>query len=252
MRHTVMNMSGIYDEFPYETQWNEMTLLQLEQLPGTNCYCSEQAEEEIRDRIRERPVQGIHFLDSGNYHYLSKIWMEKIQEPFVLFVMDHHTDMQPSLFAELLSCGDWIEKAADTNRNLCHIYLAGPPEEDLAQIDKRHKDILTVCSQEDIRKGKLNCMIEEMQRDLPVYVSLDKDILRTEDAKTPWTQGDMTLEQMCDVLKLLKNTQTILGVDICGEGENDLVCTDQEKMVNYRTNVKLLHLLLPWFSAMTE
>lgn len=252
MRHTVMNMSGIYREFPYETHWEAMAVIQMEQLQGTNCYCSSQAEEEIRERIRERPVQGIHFLDSGNYHYLSKIWMEKIQEPFILFVMDHHTDMQPSLFAELLSCGDWIEKAADTNRNLRHIYLAGPPGEDIAQIHKRHEAMLTTCSQEEIHQGGLIRMIEQMEEELPVYVSLDKDILGTEDAKTQWTQGDMTLGQMCDVLKLLKSRKTILGVDICGEGENDQSATDQEKWINCRTNERLLELLDPWFSSVTE
>ena len=37
---------------------------------------------EIRKRIQEYSYEGIHFLDSGNYHYLSKFWLEKVQQPF--------------------------------------------------------------------------------------------------------------------------------------------------------------------------
>ena len=50
-----------------------------------------------------RAQEGIHFLDSGNYHYVSKIWMEKIEEEFELLVLDHHTDMQPPMFGDILS-----------------------------------------------------------------------------------------------------------------------------------------------------
>ena len=36
----------------------------------------------------------IHFLDSRKLPYVSKIWLDKIEEEFELLVFDHHTDMQ--------------------------------------------------------------------------------------------------------------------------------------------------------------
>ena len=69
----------------------------------------------------------IHFLDSGNYHYVSKIWLDKIEEEFELLVFDHHTDMQMPMFGNILSCGGWIQAALDTNTRLKRVYLAGPP-----------------------------------------------------------------------------------------------------------------------------
>lgn len=40
---------------------------------------------------------GIHFLDSGNYHYVTKLWLDQVKEPFDLLVLDHHTCWRYSL-----------------------------------------------------------------------------------------------------------------------------------------------------------
>ena len=70
-----------------------VTQLDCQDIPGTNCYCDSLAEEEIGKRIAPFGPEGIHFLDSGNYHYLTKLWLELVKVPFELLVFDHHTDM---------------------------------------------------------------------------------------------------------------------------------------------------------------
>ena len=65
---------------------------------SVNCYCTPEAEAEMKTRIKDLEFSGIHFLDSGNYHYLSKFWIEKIEKPFSPLVFDHHTDMQEASF----------------------------------------------------------------------------------------------------------------------------------------------------------
>ena len=87
------------------------------------------AQEEIRKRIQEYSYEGIHFLDSGNYHYLSKFWLEKVQQPFSLILFDHHTDMQPSAFFGLLSCGSWVKEVLETNPYVKEVCVVGPPKE---------------------------------------------------------------------------------------------------------------------------
>ena len=61
--------------------------------------------QQIQDKIKDLSVHGIHFIDNGNYHYLTKLWIEKIDEPFILVVFDHHSDMQKPLYQDFLSCG---------------------------------------------------------------------------------------------------------------------------------------------------
>ncbi|HIX36291.1 MAG TPA: arginase, partial [Candidatus Blautia pullistercoris] len=93
MRPIIMDFSGIYRE---EDFWEgqEPVWLDFQELQGVNGYCAPEAETAIKGKIRDLPVRGIHFLDSGNYHYLSKFWLEKLREPFSLLVFDNHTDMQ--------------------------------------------------------------------------------------------------------------------------------------------------------------
>ena len=109
-----MNFTHVYEQERFindiHFQWIDCT-----DLNGTNCYCDAEAAKVIRQRMAPYLPEGIHFIDSGNYHYISKFWTDKIKTPFSLVVFDHHPDMQPSLFDNLMSCGCWVKKVLDTN-----------------------------------------------------------------------------------------------------------------------------------------
>lgn len=68
-------------------------LLDFSSVPGTSCYLDEEARQILRGALVKEGYQGIHFLDSGNYHYVTLLFIEQIQEPFRLLVFDNHTDM---------------------------------------------------------------------------------------------------------------------------------------------------------------
>ena len=119
-----MNFTGVYENQEFYQDLGAVWL-ELGDIQGTNCYCDEEAEAAIKERISLMEPSGIHFLDSGNYHYVSKIWLDKIEEEFELLVFDHHTDMQMPMFGNILSCGGWIQAALDTNKRLKRVYLAG-------------------------------------------------------------------------------------------------------------------------------
>jgi arginase family enzyme len=50
-----------------------------------------------------------------------------------------------------------------------------------------------------------------------VYISIDKDCLRPEDAMTDWEQGQLSLEEVVAGIHILKAQCHIIGADICGE-----------------------------------
>lgn len=62
-----------------------------------------------------------------------------------------------------------------------------------------------------------------------VYISIDKDVLRTDDAVTNWSNGDMTLMELQAVLRIVYAHERVMGVDITGECSN---------MLDYATEVK--------------
>ena len=93
----LMNFSGIYRE---EEFWKnrQVSWIELQDVCGTNCYCDEEAIAEINKRTENYPTAGIHFIDSGNYHYMTRLWLTRMDQPFCLLVYDNHTDMQPPAF----------------------------------------------------------------------------------------------------------------------------------------------------------
>ena len=66
-----------------------------------------------------------------------------------------------------------------------------------------------------------NTFFRNLRADLPMYISVDKDVLCTADASTTWSQGDMSLEKLQKFLEIVLQQQQILGMDICGECDPD-------------------------------
>lgn len=218
-----------------------ITQLDCQDIPGTNCYCDSLAEEEIGKRIAPFGPEGIHFLDSGNYHYLTKLWLELVKVPFELLVFDHHTDMQRPAFGGILSCGGWIREALETNENLKHVILVGPPqsamEETEKELSKDGAELLekvTWISEEEflqnvekpnwIQKLCGQCNVTGAEADekeqLPLYISIDKDILSESEGKTNWDQGNVALGQVLHFIDVYLQQipgRQIIGMDICGE-----------------------------------
>ena len=120
----LMNFSGIYRE---EEFWKnrQVSWIELQDVCGTNCYCDEEAIAEINKRTENYPTAGIHFIDSGNYHYMTRLWLTRMDQPFCLLVYDNHTDMQPPAFGGILSCGGWIAAALEELENLKYVILVG-------------------------------------------------------------------------------------------------------------------------------
>lgn len=237
----VMNFSGVYErEHFYENR--EVLRIDGKEIPGTNCYCDEGAQNLLRERIRELPPEGIHFIDSGNYHYMSCFWLEKIKEPFCLLVFDNHTDMQPPAFGGLLSCGGWIAEALERLPHLSQVLLIGPTEEAVRQTEGAFGQRVCILTRERLKQageimGAGEGVPEKIFSGLPVYISLDKDILSREEVCVNWDQGEMSLDELKKWISVIctgvkSAGAQILGADICGEdgadrpeslGENDRV-----------------------------
>lgn len=219
----LFNFTGAYEKQEF---WKEYDPVRLDcrNMPGTNCYCDQEARALLEERINQLPLHGMHFLDSGNYHYITRLWLERVDRPFALLVIDNHTDMQPPAFGGLLSCGGWAADAAESLPLLKKIWLAGPGCADLEQIPGHVKEKLTAFSGEELAIGEnWRNMLGQIPADLPLYVSIDKDVLTKEEVPLNWNQGETCLEQLVQALGCVWNTpgREIIGVDICGECRED-------------------------------
>ncbi len=195
-----MHLSGLYEEESWFLQGSRV--LDFRTLEGTNCYCSPAAAEELRSAIRDIGPQGIHWIDTGDYHYLSLLWMELISEPFCLALFDNHPDDQGGAFDEgMLSCGNWVKAARESLPNL-------------------KKDFLNVS---DLPDG------------LPVYLSIDLDVLTRQYARTDWDQGQMALSELVSDIGRIAAGHRIIGADVCGGLTVGKGASEEDLRINFRT-----------------
>lgn len=185
-------------------RFREVELIGLE---GANCYCDDDASEAIRAAIRGLGPEGTHWIDTGDYHYLSYFFLEKIDEPFQLVLFDNHPDDQEDAFgAGLLSCGGWVRKAEDTL---------------------------------PMMKGVLWNSIDAYPS-LPVFLSIDIDVLAETYARTDWDQGTMSLEKLLSEIMDLKSHFRIIGVDICGGITTDKGGCAEDFRINLETKARII------------
>ncbi|HAX33376.1 MAG TPA: arginase [Coprococcus sp.] len=237
----------------------------------TDMYCSKNAYEKIWGRIEPYGIQGIHYIDSGNYHYITKIITDHITEPFGLVMYDHHTDMQIPMVPEMMSCGDWAGQTLIQNKNLRQLVVVGPPESDIEQTLESYSGSqsgrLLTFSAEDLHGDLLENKLKLIRTDLPLYISIDKDVLGTEYTETNWSQGDMSIDGLERLLGVFlggqgeeKNTDAcrnderyaggirhsrILGVDVCGEVQTDISVPEylEAEEKNEKVNIELFRFI---------
>ena len=210
-------------------------------IEGTSCYCDPEAEEVLATLLREVPTDTVHWLDSGDYHYLSRLTTDRIAEPFDLVVFDHHTDMQEPAFGDILSCGGWVRSALRRNPFLHHVLLVGVAPELAAECD-RSGGRVTVVDRTALPAPEV---LPRLLRDhLPIYLSIDKDVLHPDFARTDWDQGTMTLPALEAFVEALADSRPLMGADMCGEIPACKGGTERDFLHNASTNIRLNRLLL--------
>ena len=240
-RPVVMNMSGAYDLEPLMVD-KKFDLIDCRDIEGKEFICSEEAQKELSERIRAFSPEGIHFLDSGNYHYLTKLWTDRLSAPFSLILIDHHTDIRKELFDGVLTCGNWVRVMLETNPNLKKVIIIGPTESQRSTIDTAYRSRVRFISEENLLsedgwKGFSNVHLKD-----PVYISIDKDVLAHDSAITDWDQGTVTLADLLRLLDIIFKNETVIGMDISGEysGAYDLIKAQKAGLLNEETNGEIL------------
>lgn len=216
---SLLNFDGTLQKQPllrgYPGEW-----IDFSDLRGCHGYCGADSLRQIQNRLKSRKHKRITLIGNGNYHYVTYVLLSEIRQPFSLILFDHHTDLAPSGDIPLLSCGSWVSIALRTLPLLNRVVIIGahPPNRRQAS---RIPDNVTVISEQEASRSSTAEVVRAIRSVLPdhqpLYISVDKDVLNRENAATNWDQGSMTLRQLLDVIRELKRTHPLAGVDVCGE-----------------------------------
>ena len=207
-------------------------LVRLGDIEGTCCYCDPEAEAEVIRRLAPNPEERVRWIDSGDYHYVSKILAAREREPFTLVLVDNHPDDQAPAFGGVLSCGSWVKELRESCPMLEEAWTLGP--------DHRIRNL----------SGTVDRELEEGIDDLVaalegkrVYLSVDKDVLDRTFARTDWSQGTYSLDTLKGWLDRLLRLD-VVAVDVCGGLSPAQGAKPQDLRVNGETDVELQEWIL--------
>ena len=207
-------------------------LVKLDDIGGTNCYCDRESEAEVRRRLTPVRTFGIRWIDSGDYHYVSKIFADGETKPFTLVLVDNHPDDQKPAFGDVLSCGSWVREMKERNPMLESVWTLGPGH-------RIRNDAGTV---DRILEGEIGDLLAALEGKR-VYLSVDKDVLDRSAARTDWSQGTYQLSVLKGWIgEILK--KDVFAVDLCGELTPAKGATSEDLRINCETNVELQDFIL--------
>lgn len=195
------------------------------------------------------------FLGSGDYHHLSSLLIRQFEEPLTVIVFDHHPDWD--ILPPRLACASWVThilrrpnikkviligvSSEDISTRIINTgNLKAFAQDRLEIYPYRHKatnvffrrvpansSIIVkgrppwsiIQWRELFRENMLDAFMSIISRvdTACVYVSIDKDCLKAEDAMTNWEEGFLELKDMLQMLSIIKERCDILGVDVVGE-----------------------------------
>jgi arginase family enzyme len=234
----IADFTGVYAEEGFLRKLRDrgvpFRLVGLGDIEGTTCYCDPDAEAEISRRLVPEADERLRWIDSGDYHYVTRILAAREQAPFTLVLVDNHPDDQPPAFGGVLSCGGWVQVLREADPKLEDVWTLGP--------DHRIRNA----------SGTVDRELEEGIDDLlaavagkRVYLSLDKDVLDRPWARTDWSQGTYSLTRLKGWLDRLLRLD-VVAVDICGELTPEKGATPEDLRVNCETNIELQEFILDY------
>ena len=231
-------------------------ILELEDLgPKARLWMSKETQNLIYKRIESSSSEQVTFLGSGDFHHLSSLLINQIKEPISLIVFDFHPDWD--ILPPRLGCGSWVTQALRNklvrkalligvssedisfpgiqSANLgslkderleiypyAHhsttVFLRRVPENKSLKLEKRL--LSTKIIWDELKDHNLEDFILAQISNLPtkkVYVSIDKDCLKSDFALTNWEEGKLSLDQLLIMLKIIKEKLDIVGLDITGD-----------------------------------
>ena len=173
---------------------------------------------------------------SGDFHHLTALWVRQVTEPFVLVSFDNHPDwdVRPPRWC----CGGWVNRALELPRLKkvsvwgCGNFECWWPGRLFGNRRAEREGKLEVYRWADERPPAAQTRpgailsaqwrenFAEFARALDgsnLYVTIDLDCLRAEDAVTNWENGRFATEDVAWALTQLRaSSAQIVGGDICG------------------------------------
>jgi hypothetical protein len=204
--------------------------------------------EDLRSRLQAGLLSSdeadLVFAGSGDFHHVSPLLIERaiarFGGPVTVLHFDNHPDWVRH--APGRHCGSWVGRAArlDGVARVVTIGVCSPDigakrsrQGDLALIDEDRLDLFAWRAPDGGDEVELRghrwptisalgeaAFLDVLDKAITspsIYVTLDKDVLRTKDAVTNWDQGRASLDFIIAAVTRAAANRRIIGADIVGD-----------------------------------
>lgn len=186
-------------------------------------------------RAYESQLAPFLLYGSGDFHYLTALWIRRVTSPLIVVSFDNHPDwdIRPPKWA----CGGWVNRALELPHVQrisvwgCGNFECWWPHQLFGNRRAEREGILEVHPWADGRSVKdrqrRGAILRENWHEqfkafveglggANLYVTIDLDCLRTEEAVTNWENGRFTILDLEWALAKLRESCRIVAGDICG------------------------------------
>ena len=271
--------------------------------PRARLWLDQAVKVRLEERLKNSMANALTFIGSGDFHHITYLLAARFTEPFTLIVFDFHPDWD--ILPPRLGCGSWVSAAlrepqvakclllgvssedissfsiqtgdlSALKNDRVEIYpYSHPPSRTFLRkipenisINARNGIISSEIRWMELKTRRLGDFFKTVISRVPtrkVYLSIDKDCLQSAYAATNWEEGQMPLEDLLFMVRLIKEEKEIIGADIVGDHSPVLIdgwfkrkCSDwdhpketsaagmrQEEIrrINELTNIKLAEVL---------
>lgn len=210
---------------------------------------------EVERRIPPSDKETVTFLGSGDFHHVAEILLKRHNEPISVIDFDFHPDWD-TIFP-MLHCGSWVTHAMKNpnvkklvmigassrdllpfslqagdlsslkdnrieiypySRNPGIIFFRNIP--DNISLSLKRYPLFTKVYWKELKDKNVSEFFKDILTRLPtkkVYITIDKDCMGTKGVLTNWDQGALPLEELLDIIKIIKENFEIVGIDITGD-----------------------------------
>jgi len=180
---------------------------------------------------------GVVFMGSGDFHHVSYVLIERLRRlatTIQVVVFDNHPDNMRYPFG--IHCGSWVWHVSRLPF-VARVHVAGISSSDVEGLHAWENHLAPLrrgvvnywCVQRNPRLlrrfgarafdsaeamlSALHATVESTPE--PIYLSIDKDVLSLQDARTNWDQGVMRVHELENGVTMLR--ERVIAADVVGD-----------------------------------
>jgi hypothetical protein len=249
MRPVFLNLDAALDAQPALRGQGGLAVEARDLGPALRLWSRPPALAALAGRLRDQAPAGVGpdlvFAGSGDFHHVTPLLIERAMEraqagPVTVVHFDNHPDWVR--FENGLHCGSWVGPAARLP-GVDKVITVGVCSGDIDRPETKRADLDLVVegrvelypwrapdggpvlrigdqgwpSMEAMGEGGfLDLLVSRITTDA-VYVTIDKDVLRADDAVTNWDQGQLSLKGLERLVRAVAGRARLIGADVVGD-----------------------------------